>query len=694
MQRRLRNQILGLAAALATATALAVTARSNPLDEAGRGQAPDSIKDTDRTLSPFFVVQGGDPGVDALPLKATSAAIDVSGVIASVVVAQTYVNDGKRPLHARYVFPASTRAAVHGMRMTIGNRVIEAVVAERAEARERFEQAKREGKSASLLEEDRPNVFTMNVANILPGDTIKVELRYTELLVPTDGVYELVYPTVVGPRYSNQPAAGAPAEDQFVASPYTPAGTPPTYSFALDARITSGMPIQDVSVPSHTVQVAWTGKNQARVILDPSERAGGNRDFLLRYRLAGGAIESGLLLQQGKAGATREAERDNFFLLMVEPPARVTAAEIPPREFVFIVDVSGSMHGYPLDTAKKLLRDLVGNLRPTDTFNVILFSGAHQLMAPRSIPATADNIAQATALIDRQSGGGGTELLPALQEAMALPADGGTARSFVVVTDGYIAGERDTFEYIRSHLGSANVFSFGIGSAVNRFLIDGVARAGMGEPFVVTDPSEAPAVATRFKTYIESPVLTDIEISYGGFQVKDVEPASIPDLLARRPIVVRGKWTGTPTGTITIKGVGGSGRFTKVIDVAAAAATPPQPALAHLWARERIALLSDFHEGDETDAEKAEIIRLGLAYNLLTKHTSFLAVLQEVRNQQGGTEVAQPLPLPAGVSDMAVGGDIGVGSEPPLALLAAALALVILAARVRPWWRARAARRG
>jgi Ca-activated chloride channel family protein len=659
-------QRVGLAAAVIVLSQLAAPAtKADPDGDAAAG--------ADRTLSPYFLVEGGDPDTDALPLKSTSASIDVSGVIASVTVTQAYANEGARPLSARYVFPASTRAAVHGMKMTVGEKVIRAVVAERGEARETFERAQREGKSASLLEQDRPNVFTMNVANIMPGDRIEVELRYTELLVPTDGVYEVVYPTVVGPRYAGK---GAAEEDRWVANPTLRQGQAPTYSFALDARIASGIPIQDLAVPSHKTRVTWSGKNRAQVALDPSESAGGNRDFRLRYRLAGGTIESGLLLHPGAA--------ESFFLLMVEPPARVTPQIIPPREYVFIVDVSGSMRGFPLDTTKQLLRDLVGGLRPTDTFNVILFSGAHQLMAPRSVAATGDNIASALALIDRQDGGGSTELLPAMREAMALPHPEGTSRSFVVVTDGFISAEREIFEHVRANLGKANVFSFGIGSSVNRFLVEGVARAGMGEPFVVTDPAEAPAAAARFKQYIDSPVLTDIEVAYDGFQVHDVEPVSIPDLMARRPIVLHGKWKGSPSGRITVKGVSGGGRFVQVIDVASASRGAPQPALAYLWARTRIAALSDFNVGEETEADKAEITRLGLAYNLLTRHTSFVAVLDQVRNGTGAADrVAQPLPLPVGVSDAAVGGDgglVGVGSEPPLWLLVAALGLAAAAA--------------
>jgi Ca-activated chloride channel family protein len=618
----------------------------------------------DRTLSPYFVVDGGESGVDALPLKATSATVDVAGVIANVTVEQTYANQGTTPLNARYVFPASTRAAVHGMRLIVGERVVEARIQERKQARATYERARAEGKSASLLEQHRPNVFTMEVANVLPGDVVKVELRYTELLVPTDGVYELVYPTVVLPRYSNQAEASAPEGDRWVKSPYLHEKKAPPYEFGFRARLTTGIPIQDVAVTSHRASVTWTGKNQAQVALDPAEKEGGNRDVVLRYRLAGAKVESGLVLQDGPG--------EKFFLLTVEPPERVAPADIPPREYVFIVDVSGSMHGFPLDTAKKLIEDLIGGLRPTDRFDVILFSGAHQLMSPRSVPATRENVARALALVNQQRGGGGTELLPALQEAMALPRSEGTSRSFIVVTDGGISQEKAMFQYVREHLGDANVFSFGIGSSVNRFLLDGVAKAGMGESFVVTQADEAAPAAAAFRRYVEAPVLTGIQVTWGGFQASDVEPRAIPDLMAQRPIVLQGKWTGEPKGTITVTGRTGRGRFEQKIDVARAASRTGDDALRYLWARTRIAALSDFSVHDESEDERQEITRLGLEYNLLTRHTSFVAVLHEVRNAGApGKDVDQPLPLPQGVSDLAVGDGTARGDEPGLALLAA-----------------------
>ncbi len=653
-------------------TAIAVAfllAAALPLPLPARAAAPE-----DRTLSPYFVVEGGDPGVDALPLKATAATIDVVGVIADVKVEQTYANQGATPLHARYVFPASTRAAVHGMRMTVGGRTIEARIQERAEARATYERAKAEGKNASLLEQQRPNVFTMEVANVLPGDVVKVELRYTELLVPTDGVYELVYPTVVLPRYSGQAEARAPGADRWVESPYTKEGAAPSYTFDLRARIQGGIPLQDVTVPSHATTLQRAGPAEATIALDPAEKAGGDRDLVLRYRLAGARIESGLLVQD------RPGEK--FFLLMVEPPARVSPADLPPREYVFIVDVSGSMHGFPLDTAKELMGDLLGGLRPIDRFDVILFSGAHALLAPRSVPATPENVRAAQAFLDREQGGGGTELLPALREAMALPAAGGTARSFIVVTDGGISEEKAMFQYVRAHLGEANVFSFGIGSSVNRYLVEGLAKAGLGEAFVVERPAEAAAVAGRFRRYVEAPVLTDLQVSYDGFQASEVEPSAVPDLLARRPVVVQGKWTGPLQGTITVAGRTGTGPFRQVIDVATAKRARGE-ALRQLWARTRIAALSDFSARDESDEEKAEITRLGLAYGLLTRHTSFVAVLQEVRNAGGeGRDVDQPSPLPQGVSELAVG-ETAVGDEPGLLLLAGLAGAVAAIASLR-----------
>src|SRR5215831_19428587 len=609
----------------------------------------------DKTLAPYFFVQG-DPKLDHLPLKDTRVQIDVSGVIADVKVLQTYRNEGSRPINARYVFPASTRAAVYSMRMRIGDQVIVAKIKEREKAKQEFDKAKQEGKSASLLEQNRPNVFSMNLANVMPGDQVEIELRYTELLIPTDGIYEVVFPTVVGPRYSSQPESSAAQTDQWVKNPYLHEGEKPTSTLHISARVSAGIPIQELTCPSHSIVPQWQGPTIAQLQTDDKDPSQENRDFILRYRLTGDQISSGLILYKG--------QDENFFLYMAQPPKRVTNADIPAREYIFVVDVSGSMDGFPLNTSKRLLRDLIGQLRPTDLFNLVLFAGDSAVLSPKSLPANQQNISSAIRLLEQQRGSGATELLAAVKQAMSIPSQSGVSRSVVLVTDGYISGEQGVFDYIRDSLNESNVFAFGIGTAVNRYLIEGVAKAGMGEPFIVTNESEASAMAAKFREYIQTPVLTDINIKPIGFDVYDVHPARTPDLFAERPIVVFGKWRGAATGTFELNGKTGHGDYESRVDVDGVQPDDANRALRYLWARSEIAELSDYGSSHVDPQRVTHITNLGLKYNLLTQYTSFIAVLETVRNRDvPAQDVNQPLPLPVGVTDMAV------GSEPGLILL-------------------------
>ncbi|MCY3735982.1 MAG: VIT domain-containing protein [Gemmatimonadaceae bacterium] len=606
----------------------------------------------EQTLSPFFFVQTDDPELDPLPMKSISAEVKIAGVIADVVIRQEYANEGSKPLEATYVFPASTQAAVYGMEMTIGDRVVTAEIREREEARQEYEEAIEEGYTASLLEQQRPNVFQMTVGNILPGDRILVELRYTETLVPTEGEYEFVYPTVVGPRYSEIPLAEADHRDLFVATPYTREGEPAIYGFDIDVELRTGVPIQSLASISHDIEATYPEPNRAVVELSDPGGTGGNRDYILRYRLAGDRIESGLLLYEG------EGEEESFFLFMGQPPERVLEEEIPPREYIFVVDVSGSMHGYPLDVSKALLRDLIEPLRPTDHFNVLLFAYGSSVLSPESLPASSENVERALEVIDNQQGGGGTRLAQALRRAIDLPRPSETtSRSIVIATDGYITVEAAVFDLIRDNLGDANVFAFGIGSGVNRFLIEGMARMGSGEPFVVTKESEAEETANRFREYIRTPVLSGTTFTADGFDIYEVEPVSIPDLLAERPVLVYGKWRGDRRGTVSLRGHTGQGEYGIDIDVSQVTPEESNAALRYLWARRLIATLGDYAGLGLEDRVKSHILELGLTYNLLTAYTSFVAVDRVVRND--GTEVVsveQPLPLPQGVSDEAVGG--------------------------------------
>ncbi|HJV23881.1 MAG TPA: VIT and VWA domain-containing protein [Holophagaceae bacterium] len=611
-------------------------------------QAPEAAEDA--TQSPYFFVQG-EAAVDALPLKATSARVAIAGVIADVKVTQVYRNTGSKPLEAVYVFPGSTRAAVYGMKMTIGERVLTAKIQRRDEARRTYEQAKAEGRSTSLLEQHRPNVFQMSVANLLPGDEVKVELSYTELLVPTEGTYQFVYPTVVGPRYAGRPGTDSATGEGWVANPFTHAGEKPATTFDLEVKLAAGMAIQRMACDTHKTAIAYDGSQNATLKLDPAEAHGGNRDFILKYELAGGQVQSGLLLTQGPD--------ENFFLLMVQPPKRVAPAAMPPREYVFIMDVSGSQMGFPLEISKQLMQEMIQGLRPQDRFNVMVFEGSSALWSPTSRPATAEHLQAALAFVRQQNGSGGTELGAALKRALTLPGTEGFSRTFVLSTDGYISADGQVFDLIRRNLGQANLFTFGIGSSVNRHLIEGMAHAGQGEAFVLTQPQQAAAEAERFRAYVSTPVLSQVNLQAQGFDLTDVEPRALPDVLAERPVLCWGKWKGDPKGTLTLSGLTGQGPWHQTFNVGNVKPSPANGALRQLWARRRVQLLSDYDQFGETADRKAEITNLGLKYGLLTAHTSFVAVDTLVRNAGGQAQtVTQPLPLPEGVSDAAVGGSL------------------------------------
>jgi Ca-activated chloride channel family protein len=302
------------------------------------------------------------------------------------------------------------------------------------------------------------------------------------------------------------------------------------------------------------------------------------------------------------------------------------------------------------------------------------------------VPATRANIEQAINTINQMGGGGGTELIPALKRVYAEPKAADVSRTVVVVTDGYVTVEREAFELVRRNLSQANVFSFGIGSSVNRHLMEGLARAGMGEPFIITKPAQAAAEAARFRRMIESPVLTSVKARFEGLDVYDVEPAQLPDVLGERPVVVFGKWRGSALGQVVIEGQSATGPYRNAVPVGAHIAQD-SAALRYLWARHRIAALSDQESLEGGDAQRKRITELGLHYNLLTQYTSFLAVDRVVRNlaPQDAASVNQPSPMPQGVSNLAIGAEVPGTPEPgtwgAMALLVSMLAMLARRAR-------------
>ncbi len=626
-----------------------------------------------QTESPYFFINSNDPETDRLPLKSTKVDVHIVGMIADVTIKQVYRNEGKRTIEARYVFPSSSQAAVYAMNVRLQDRVINARLREKQQAKQEYEAAKSQGKTAALLEQQRPNVFEMNVANILANDEVVVELRYTELLSPRDMLYSFVFPTVVGPRY-NSPQSTAAAE-KWVSNPTLPQGIASSSKLQINVTMDSPIPVQMVSSPSHALRSDGVGSKHVDVMLGNSQGVNNNRDFVLRYRLAGEQIQSGLLLYRGKD--------ENFFLGMVEPPKQVANPQIQPRDYVFVVDVSGSMHGYPLDITKQLLRNLIGGLRATDTFNVMLFSGDSSMLAPQSLPATASNIQRAIELIDAQQGGGSTEIVPALRKITELAKSPDVSRSVIVVTDGYVTVEDEVFKLIRQQLHQANVFAFGIGSSVNRVLIEGMARAGQGEPFIVTKPEEAEEQAEHLRKMINAPVLTQVAAKITGVEAYDVQPAVLADVLAGRPVLVMGKWRSkndqAAIANLQITGRSTSGEYQQNVS-ASSQSTSDNSALRLLWARQKIAELSDQEALEGNGSYKQTITDVALKYGLLSAYTSFVAVDEIVRNSnpQDSDTVTQPLPLPEGVTNLAVGS--GIPSTPePNTWFALALVLLMLA---------------
>ncbi len=600
--------------------------------------------DEDVNKSPYFVVLSDDDEA-YLPLKSTHVDVQISGVIADVTVRQSYVNSGKSTIEAIYVFPASTRAAVYDMVMKVGDREIRAVIEEKNKARNMYNQAKKKGKTVSLLEEERPNVFKMNVANIMPGATVEVNLSYTELLVPTDKEYEFVYPTVVGPRYVSKKEKQSQTSRSWVNNPYLKQGVESTSMFDIQVTLNAGIAIKQLVCETHKNKVVFTGKNSVTLALEESH--GGNRDFIMQYKLVGNNIESGILLHEDPSG-------ENYFLAMMQPPERVEENDIPAREYVFIVDVSGSMQGFPLDISKVIMKDILENLKEKDLFNIVFFAGGSEVYANESVPATKENITKAITYLNSTYGSGGTELLSALKTAMSFNLNEDYARSFVILTDGYVTVEKETFQYIRDHLYKANFFSFGIGTSVNRFIIEGIAHAGYGEAFVAENKNSATRQAQKFVKYISNPVLTNIKYHFDGIETYDVLPQQVPDLFADRPVIITGKYRGSANGNLIVNGVSGGKEKSERLEISDKVIASGK-ALKYLWAREKIRLLSDYNELGADKEALNEVVELSKKYNLLTEYTSFIAIDSIQSNISGNQKtIKQPIPLPKGVSNLSI----------------------------------------
>ena len=452
------------------------------------------------------------------PLKHTDVKAEISGFISRVVVTQQFENPFKEKIEAVYTFPLPQNAAVDDMTMNVGERTIRGKILPREEARVVYETAKASGQVASLLDQERPNIFTQAVANILPGEQVKITISYVETLSYVNGAYEFVFPMVVGPRYI--PATVPDASR--ITPKVLPSTTRSGHDISLDVALDAGLIIDNLSSTTHPVDIQRPDSRSARLRLKENSTIP-NKDFVLRYDIATQAIQDAVL--------THRSEKGGFFTMILQPPDRITVADVMPKELVFVLDTSGSMQGFPIEKAKETMKLALDNLNPSDTFNLITFSGDTHILFPEPVPATSENLQKAQAFLSSRSGAGGTEMMKAIEAALKPSDDQSHVRIVCFMTDGYVGNDMEIIAEVQKHP-NARVFAFGIGNAVNRFLLDKMADAGRGEVEYVGLNDDGSAAARRFHERVRNPLLTDISIEWNGLPVADVYPQRIPDLFS------------------------------------------------------------------------------------------------------------------------------------------------------------------
>ena len=614
----------------------------------------------DKSGSLIGVDQEGKP-TQAFPLKHTDVSIQVSGPLARAQVTQQFENPYSDKIEAIYTFPLPQNAAVDDMTLTVGDRVVKGTIKKREEARAIYEAAKRRGNVAGLLDQERPNIFTQSVANILPGEQISITISYVETLSYDSGFYSVVFPMVVGPRYipgqpiaQTLPLGGGWAYDtdqvpdaSHITPPVLKPGIRSGHDLSLSVKIDGGVPIHHVQSTTHEIVVTNTKASQAEVHLREQATIP-NKDFILTYAVAGEDIRDAVL--------THRNGKNGFFTLLLQPPDRVKIDEVTPKELVFVLDTSGSMSGFPLDKAKETMRLAIDGLNPRDTFNLITFAGDTHILFPEPVPATPSNVRKAQSFLESRRGGGGTEMMKAIRAALDPSDSQEHLRIVCFMTDGYIGNDMAIVGEIQKHA-NARVFAFGIGSSVNRFLLDKMAEHGRGEVEYVGLQDDGSAAARRFHERVQHPLLTDISVDWDDLDVSDVYPKQLPDLFSAKPLVLTGRYETPGKGTIRLRGKVAGHSVVRKIDLEFPGFEPEHDVLATLWARTKDCgsdgsrLQRDSTRKSKSQRFEDAITQLGLDYRLMTQFTSFVAV-EELIITEGGQprRVEVPVELPAGVS--------------------------------------------
>jgi Ca-activated chloride channel family protein len=607
------------------------------------------------------------------PLKHTTVKSDISGFLARTTVTQLFENTLSKKIEAVYTFPLPQRAAVDDMTMVIGDRTIHGLIKRREEARAMYEAARNAGKVASLLDQERPNIFTQSVTNIVPGAKVQITISYVERLKYEAGTFEFVFPMVVGPRYipgnptGRQAGGWAQDTDQVpdasrITPPVAKPGTRAGHAISVEVKLDAGLAIGSLNSPTHDVVIDRTTANSAVVKLKDMASIP-NKDFILRYTSANNRIEDAVL--------THQDSRGGFLSLILTPPQKFAQSQVTPKELVFVLDTSGSMSGFPIEKAKEAMRLALDGLYPQDTFNLITFSGDTEILFPQPVPATPANLDKARAFLAGRRGSGGTEMMKAIKAALDSSDEQNHVRIVCFMTDGYVGNDFAIVHEIQKHQ-NARVFSFGIGSSVNRFLLDKMAEAGRGEVEYVGLNDDGSAAAKRFHERVRNPLLTDITVDWGGLPISEMYPTQIPDLFGAKPVMISGRYSHAASGVIKLRGRLAGEPFERSLKVNLPAAQPAHDAIASIWAREKVEYLMGqdwlgLQQNSVNLSIRPAITQLGLDFRLMTQFTSFVAVEDRVVTDGGKpTTIQVPVEMPEGVSYE------GVFGEQPVAMQMAA----------------------
>jgi Ca-activated chloride channel family protein len=646
-----RRPLHRLTATMATVTALAAALVGHP----PRAGAADALGEGSGNLD---ALGPGGASIGRCPLKHTDVAVEISGFVARVTVTQVFENPFPDPVEAVYTFPLSDRAAVDAMTMRTGERTIRGEIKRREEARRIYDAARANGQTAALLDQERPNIFTQHLANLLPGASVDVQIEYVEPLVFHDGTFEFSFPTVVGPRFVPGTATGqsgtgwAPDTHRVpdasrITPPVTPPGTRSGHDIGITVDVDAGIGIGKITSPLHAIDVERPSASRAHVRLrDQAEIP--NRDFVLRYVVSGDEVRSGYL-------AHRTDDSDGYVTFFLLPPKTVTPETAAPKEMIFVIDRSGSQSGLPLEKAKETMLWILDHMNPNDTFQVVDFGNTANVLFAHPEPASPTMKVRARAYVQALEANGGTMMAEAVRTVCAMPADRHRLRVVTFMTDGYIGNDFEVIDLVRSLRGTSRWFLFGTGDSVNRFLLENMARAGGGEVDYVLLNDSGEAVARKFYQHIASPALTDVRLDFQGLDVADVLPSEPSDVWERRPLVIHARYHHPGQGRLLLRGFRQGRPYEQALEVTLPERAQGNAAIAAMWARAKVDELMArdlpaLQAGKFPAALEEEIVTTALAHRIMTQFTSFVAVEDRVVNE-GGTQrtVTVPVEMPDGV---------------------------------------------